>query len=284
MSGLARGWRMARRCIDILRRDKSLVAFPVLSAVACSVAFTLLAAPGVAWAAAIDAWWPLVPFGALALYAATYFAVYFNVALAVAVSESLRGREAHLADGLAGARARRGAIARWALLQTTVGVLLHTLQALASSTGAGRVVVPLVTRLAGATWAIASFFVIPVLAFEGVGPKDALRRSTRLVRERWGEGLGGTGAIALTVLLVGLVPAILLVALAAGIGGTAAPAVLVAIAVLLVIVAGVTGAALSAIFRVALYDFARDGGAVAGFDVGELATAVAKPARARVAS
>jgi Family of unknown function (DUF6159) len=248
MRGLVRGWRMARRSIGILRGEPSLAAFPALAAVTCVGAVALLAAPGVAWALATGAEWPLVPFAALAAYGAAYCALYFNVALAVAVAASLDGNHARLRDGLAGARSRRGAIARWALLQTTVGIVLQALQA-----QSGRAAIPLVTRLAGASWAIATFFAVPVLAFEGLGPKHVMKRSAGLVRERWGEGAGGSGAIALAVLLVGLVPAAACVALAAAIGGTAGPAVLVAIAAVLVIGAAVTGAALSVIFRVALY-------------------------------
>ncbi len=136
-----------------------------------------------------------------------------------------------------------------------------------------RVVAALVARLAGVAWALATFFVVPVLAFEGLGPEAALRRSAALVRERWGEGVGGAAAIATAVVVVGALPALALVAVAAAIGGTVVPIALGAVAAALVVAAAVTGAALSAIFRVVVYGFARDGRAVAGFERAELAAA-----------
>ena len=39
----------------------------------------------------------------------------------------------------------------------------------------------------GVAWSVATYFVIPVIALEGLGPRDALRRSSALVREKWGE-------------------------------------------------------------------------------------------------
>jgi Family of unknown function (DUF6159) len=107
----------------------------------------------------------------------------------------------------------------------------------------GRILLPLASRLAGAAWAIGTFFVIPVLAFERLGPMAALKRSATLVRERWGEGVAGTAAI--------------------------------------VTAAAVAGAALSAIFRVVLYRFATNGVALAGFDAAELAGAVRPTSRRR---
>jgi len=57
-----------------------------------------------------------------------------------------------------------------------------------------------------AAWSVSTFFVIPLLALEGLGPGDALKRSVSLIRERWGEGLGGSASIGLAVFLVAVVP------------------------------------------------------------------------------
>jgi len=53
---------------------------------------------------------------------------------------------------------------------------------------------------------VSTFFVIPLLALGGLGPEDALKRSVSLIRERWGEGLGGSASIGLAVFLVAVVP------------------------------------------------------------------------------
>ncbi len=49
----------------------------------------------------------------------------------------------------------------------------------------------LVVRLIGVAWTLASYFVVPVLAEEDLGPIEALRRSADLFRETWGEQVDG---------------------------------------------------------------------------------------------
>ena len=280
MTRFERGWRLARRSLSVLRGKPSLALFPVVSAAVTLLAFAALLAPGAALTALDDAWWIAIPFAVVATYAAAFCAVYFNVALAGAVARALDGRSAGLTDGLEIARGRRRAVARWALVAATVGLVLQALQAAtAADNPVARLAGAIVAGLGGAAWAIATYFVVPILAFEELGPKAALARSAALVRERWGEGVGGTAAIVTVVLLAGLVPAAALVALALAAGGSLA-IVAVAAAVAIVIGALVVGTALSTIFRVVLYRFAGDGRAVAGFAPAELEGAFGSPALA----
>jgi hypothetical protein len=270
LARFGRGWRLARRSFGVLRGQPALAAFPAVSAVVTALAFVALVAPGAAWAAIEDAWWIAIPFAVAGTYAATFCAVYFNVALAGAVARSLDGRSAGLGDGLEIARGRRGAIARWTLVAATVGLVLQAVQAVAvTDNPVARLVGAIVAGLGGAAWAIATYFVVPILALEGLGPKAALARSATVVRERWGEGVAGTAAIMAAVVLAGLLPAAALIALAAAVDGSLA-IVVAALTVATVIATLVLGATLSTIFRVVLYRFAGDGRAVAGFSPADL--------------
>ena len=49
----------------------------------------------------------------------------------------------------------------------------------------------LVGFLGGLAWGLATFFVVPVLAVEGLGPIAAVSRSASVFRHRWGETLSG---------------------------------------------------------------------------------------------
>ncbi len=148
-------------------------------------------APGIVVAAAAEQEWVALPFFLVASYLATFATIYFNVALTGAAVKSMDGKDTNLQDGLAIARERRGLIAKWALVQWAVGLLIRVLQNAGDRGGVGQLVSALVSGLVGAAWAIASFFVVPVLALEGLGPKDALKRSIAVIRERWGEGIVG---------------------------------------------------------------------------------------------
>ena len=158
----------------------------------------------------MDLDWIVLPFLLVGGYAATFFVVYFNVALAGAARLSMDGHDTTVAEGLAVARQRRGVIARWALVQFAVGVIINSLEAMAGDNPLARAVASLVSAVANVAWSVGTFFVIPLLALEGLGPRDALARSAKLIRERWGEGLVGTASIGLAVFLAGLLPVLML--------------------------------------------------------------------------
>jgi hypothetical protein len=269
-SRIGRGWRLAKDSWRVLRSDRSLALFPVVGFIGSVVALVIILAPGVAIAAGIDTWWPIVPFAAVALYAATFVTIYAGVALAAASATVMDGGQVTVAEGLAAARARRGLIARWALVQATVGLILNLLQAaLEGGNPAVRLIGTIIISLVGAAWSVATFFVVPLLAFEEVGPRDALKRSIGLVKERWGEGMVGSASIGGAIFLLGVLPCAAVIALGVLVGGPAG-IVIAVIGALALVAVMVTGNALGQIFRVALYRFAttdRADGAFAAADL-----------------
>lgn len=272
---IRRGWQLAKQSWAILRADRSLALFPVISAVAIACAWVVVIGPGVALYAT-DVSKPVgIALWVVGGYVATFIGIYCNTALAAAAAEALEGRPAGVRDGFAAIRDRRGVIAQWALVQVTVGILLQLVQSLLSQTPVGRVVATIFGALANAAWAIATFFVVPLIALEGVGPKDAITGSARLIRERWGEGLVGNGSIGGLVMLLGVLPAVGLGVLgAAAVGASTAGGVaLIALAVVLFVAALIVGSTLTAIFRVALYRFASDDRVVGGYDAAVLQSA-----------
>jgi Family of unknown function (DUF6159) len=126
----------------------------------------------------------------------------------------------------------------------------------------------IVAEIAGAAWAIATFFVIPVVALEGTGPFRALQRSAAVVKARWGESATGTATTGVATFLIGLA-----IALVGGVGCAALIAIrllplgaaVLAATVVAVIVVSFISTALSQIFRVA-DQYAVTGQAPGGFD------------------
>jgi len=101
MSRITTGWRLAKESWALLRADRSLAIFPALSTAFSALALALLLTPGLVGAAAADKDWVVLPFLVVGGYAATFFVVYFNVALAGAARLSMDGRDTTVADGLA---------------------------------------------------------------------------------------------------------------------------------------------------------------------------------------
>lgn len=270
----SRGWALTKQSYAVLRSDRSLALFPVISVVTGLIAAAILFAPGfVLYSTGGHQQAYLIVFGVLATYGLTFVSIFFNVALASCAAEALSGRQTSVSEGIAAARARLGAIAAWALVQTTVGLTLRLIQGFLNDNILGQIF----SRLLAFAWGAATFFVVPVLALEGAGPRDAFKRSVSVLRERWGEGVVGTVAVGGILILIGMIPVAII---AAGgfalIGSAPGPAIaLFVIAGLILVVASIAGTTLSSIFRVALYQFAVHGTATGGFEPAQLQAAFA---------
>ncbi len=66
-------------------------------------------------------------------------------------------------------------------MAATIGMILRALEERMGLIGR------LVMRIIGIAWAVACYFVVPVLAFEDLTPIAAIKRSSRLFRDTWGE-------------------------------------------------------------------------------------------------
>jgi Family of unknown function (DUF6159) len=282
MARARRGWTLAKDSWKVLREDRSLAIFPILSFFASIAVVILVVVPGAIGSEVADQDWIILPFLLVAYYLVTFATVYFNVALAGAAVQSLEGKDTTLADGMAIARERRGIIAKWALLQTFVGVVINVLENLLGDT-VGSIVATIVGSVLNAAWAIATFFVVPVLALEGLTPGDALKRSGSIIKARWGEGLVGSGSIGLAIFFVAVIPVVGLYYVGGSLLGVsyAAGVVVLIVATAVLIAALVTGSALGIIFRVALFRFATTEQTAAGFADADLAGAFQPRGRRR---
>jgi Family of unknown function (DUF6159) len=276
---IQRGWALTKQSFRVLRDDRSLLLFPIISIPVALAGTAIVMGPGVALYTADNQEAILIAFGVVALYVLTFVTVFFNVALAAAASTGLAGGDSTVAEGLRAARGRLGVIAAWALVQTVVGVIISAIQSATNESVVGRILGGLVSF----AWSAATFFVVPIIALEGVGPKQAFQRSVSVLRERWGEGVVGSASASGAVFLLALLPL-----LALGGGGYAlinsgqdvAGSVLLALAGAVLVVAILIGSTVNAIFRVALYRFATDGTVVGGFDPAQMQAAFA-PRRRR---
>jgi hypothetical protein len=124
------------------------------------------------------------------------------------------------------------------------------------------------SRLIGLVWTVITMFVIPVLVVEKVGPFTAIKRSTQILKEKWGEVLGAKIGLGLLSFLLAL-PGILLFLLAflfffkemvvAGL-------IVVALTILYFIALAPVLVALGVILNTVLYQYAVTGNPPLGFE------------------
>lgn len=276
MGKFARSWELMKASAGVLRSDKSLLVFPLLSGLCSLVVMASFMIPvasmtiegarlGVHYRHGLStASWTLL----FAFYLVQYFVIiFFNTALAGVALKRLRGEQAGVGEGLALAGSRVGAILGYALIAATVGLLLRMVQERLGLIG--RFIVGLI----GLAWTVATFLVVPVLAGEGVGPVDAVQRSVELLRRTWGENLIGNAGLSV---VFGLVAFLLVLASAGLVAGAFAMhsivAVVTAIVVVLLvfIVLALVQSSLQGIYAAALYRYAEEGEAGTGFPPGLL--------------
>jgi hypothetical protein len=263
---IARGFRLARVALEVLAADRRLLLLPMLSAFCALLALVATATLARRLHVGSDAAQVIAPVW-IAAYAVSFVTIFFNVALVHVVVRRWQGEPARLRDGVAAARRRLGAIAGWAVLTTTVGLVLRLIERL--TFGISQIVLGLVADFA---WSVASFFVVPVLVVERRGPVRALRRSGQVVRERWAEGVGGATPIALATLMVVLpLLGLMFIGLVLYVTGLTAPGLLAMTggAVAIVAVCIVSGA-VTQVFTLAVFQHATGGACYDGFPAADL--------------
>jgi hypothetical protein len=276
MDTLSRSWDLLGQSFAVLKSDKELMWLPVLSAMFCLAATAIILGIGL-----IVVMPPgpfphdaaqqkllgkaMAPFIFLFYFVIYGLGIYFNVALVSIASNRLAGGHATLNDGLQIAWKRKWSILQWALLAATVGILLQMLERCLSVLGR------ILTRITGFVWTLASFFVVPLLAAEDMGPVEALYKSQQIFRRTWGEEVAGGFSFGLIFFLLTL-PGLLLPIMGAHLGQTEMMAGF-AVMVIYWLLLGVANSAAQGIFVAALYRYATKQEVSAGYDLDDLSGA-----------
>ncbi|MCW3093019.1 MAG: hypothetical protein JWP81_4088 [Ferruginibacter sp.] len=211
---LSTGWTITRNSFTILKNNKQLIIFPILA----GISLVLVMATFITGMLASAGWDvnyletdnPVLNYAILfVFYFVNYFIiVFFNMALIHCTRLYFDGEEVSVAIGIKFSTSRIGVIISWAFFAATVGTILKIIQ---ENTG---IIGRIVTGLLGIVWNVATFFVVPVIAYENLGPIAAFKRSTQMMKEKWGESLGSTFSLGLIKLVVFFLAAIPLVLVA----------------------------------------------------------------------
>lgn len=206
---LSTGWTISMNSFSILKKNKQLIIFPMLS----GMSLVLLSGIFLLGIFAISGWDidyintdnQLVNYAFLfVFYFINYFVVvFFNMALIHCSKLYFNGEEVTVNKGIQFSMSRIGVIFSWAFFAATVGTILKIIQ---ENTG---IIGRIITGIIGIVWNIATFFVVPVIAYENLGPVAALKRSTRMMKDKWGESLGATfslGLVQTVVILLLMIP------------------------------------------------------------------------------
>lgn len=188
--------------LKVLRENKQLVIFPILSGISLVLIlgsfFTIILA-GAGWDVDQVKESDSNALGYVFLflyYLVNYFiVVFFNMALVHCTHLYFKGEAVSVEAGIRFSLSRIGAIFAWSMFAATIGMILRLLS---ENLGAiGKIIIGLI----GIVWSVATFFVVPVIAYENLGPINAFKRSADMMRQKWGERIGAGFSFGLLSLL-----------------------------------------------------------------------------------
>ena len=264
--------RLAKTSWSVLQKDRELVALPVMSFIATLIVLAVFIIPGILAlpedAGSTAGEEQAIPalsaiFFLLGSFGAGIVSIFFSGALVAGAHERMSGGDPTIGSAIGRAVQRIPGLVPWALLTTTVGMVIRALRERAGW---------LANMLLGGielAWEVASFLTVPAIVIDEKGPIEGFKTSAGLLRQTWGENLASRVGFGL-VGLVAVVPAILLVVLAVASGVQAFMVAAFVIAGVWLAVVFAVISALSGIFQAALYMYATSGSAPEGFENADL--------------
>jgi len=261
---LSRSWDFAKLSYGLLREHKHLMMFPLLSTTATFLVLASFILP--VWQLGLFAEWSAAMdngtdqpqdasmyITAFLFYFCNYFViVFFNCALCACVIEILARGSATVGFGLKFAVKRIHSIFGWALISAVIGMLLKAIE---RNQKAGR----FIAAILGSAWTAMTYFVVPVLVTDGVGPIEAFKRSTNTLKSTWGTALMGNFSMG-TIAFLLMLPIFAVGGCLFWLAATNQSDILLVVAImstaLMVVVAVAATATADGIFKAYLYAFA----------------------------
>lgn len=261
----SRSFHIFKESLSVLRKDKEIMFFPILSGI-----FTMMAMAGMVYAGVITGFFARLGNGSelesnilgyaglfVWYFVSWFIVIFFNVAVIHCAKIRFEGGDPTIADGFRASTTHLGRIATWALVAATVGLLIRIAADRAKFVG------KIVASIAGAAWAIATFFIVPVIIFEKKSMKDSIKQSANLVKKTWGESLVSAGGVGLFMMMLGA--AGLLLPIAGMFISVQAAVIGLGIMAFYWLGLMVVSSALTGIFRAGLYLYATEGKLPQGF-------------------
>ncbi|HEY5692256.1 MAG TPA: DUF6159 family protein [Cyclobacteriaceae bacterium] len=276
MNAFSRSWNITKLSFAVINKDRELIWFALLSFIFSTLFVVAMVLPSVVPAilnegisdTTLQAYQYVLLF--VTYFGLAFIATFFNVCVVYTTKVRFEGGNATFNESFSFAFSKLGLIFKWSLLSATVGLLLRLLDNLASRLGkAGQIVASILIGLLGMTWSIITIFVVPVLVYEGLGPIDAVKKSTQVIKKTWGEsliraiGLGLIQFFTFVLIIVLCIGITYVLGNLIGISGLIAG---VSLGLLLLFFAGLIFSVANTIFNTALYVYANNNKVAEGFN------------------
>jgi len=260
MGKIGRSWQLMKMSLRIIRKDKEILIFPVLSGlitIAILASFFLGAFFTMGFDGTDDATsnWVFYAFFIAFYFVAFFIGIFFNACIIGCAMIRMNGGNPTVRDGFRIAGQNIGRIFLWAVIAATVGLIIRAIQERVGFLG------KIIMGAIGIAWTLVTYFVVPVLIYESLGPWGAVKRSASIFKKTWGETIVGNLGLGLIFALL-MIPGFVMIF--AGVAvffsvGLAATIALIALGIVYMLVIAVIASAAETILVAALYRYATTG-------------------------
>jgi hypothetical protein len=265
-AAIRRSFTLIKESYKLLRHDPELIWLSIGSFIAVGVLVLVLGGFGLS-IGVVDADTESVKSSVYVLLGIGYFTtsfviIYFQVALVAAVMHRMDGGDPNISYAISQSNHRLGAIVVWALISATVGLILKALEnAARQREGIGGMIASIMVGILGFAWSLMVFFVIPVIVAEDAKGFQAIRRSSNVLKAKWGEAvIGNQGIGLLTFLAIFIFAGIpVFLGLAAINSSVVLGGGLIAVGAAIGMFLAAAGSALDSTYRAVLYEYATKG-------------------------
>ena len=243
---------LMKSCVTVLKKDKELVFFPIMAAIFVIVLLGIIySTGGITFSDNPEEQGSIIPL-AILIFGANFIIVFFNSALISAALERLRGGDPNISSGLSHAFKHVHHIFLWSIIVTIMALIFAAIRSSGRNRGMmGQIMTELFASFLQAGWAMMTFFVVPIIVSENLGPISAIKRSSGLFKQTWGNQVAANFGFGIFQILA------LLASGAIGwIFGLASPTFGMIVGVLCASISVSIIYTLEGIYKAALYEFA----------------------------
>lgn len=200
--------QLMKSCVKVLKKDRELVLFPIMAAIFVIGLLGLIYSTGsIELSADNEEQMSILPV-AILIFGANFIIVFFNSALISAALERLRGGDPNISSGLSHAFKHIHHIFFWSIIVTIMGLIFAAIKANGRQRGGfGGIMTQIFASFLEAGWAMMTFFVVPIIVSENLGPIAAIKRSSSLFKQTWGNQVAanfGFGIFQIILIVISL--------------------------------------------------------------------------------
>jgi len=275
------GWLLFKQSIKVLRSDKMLVRYVIMSLLVSIVAAIIYAVVLIAGrhtfitktVSGNTTNFSLAPAGYLptfVFYILEFFVVnLYGAALAANVLDLFHGTKQPYNVYIKKAWSKAGTLFVFSVIEATVGLILRAIAE--RSKILGRIIVWII----GAAWSLARIFVVPIIVSSDENAFQAVKESTQLLVATWGENIVGRVSLGGVIFLIelALIPIfIILFVILGSVAGGVGIFIGAVIFIITVLVFSIVTSAASSVLNTALFYYAKNKQVPAAFDPGLLSS------------